>query len=83
MDVYFSHVTPLTERERCSPDHYKDNTRHMLVGGYGCEPDHDPPDTGCEGCGYLDDEGVEATDLAWCDKPVWAASGQWLCLECH
>lgn len=71
-------------KEQCKPNHYKGNRRHMLVYDYGCEPDHDPPETGCESCGYLEEfGGVNATDLAWCDEPAWSSTGQWLCMECH
>lgn len=72
------------QQKRCAPDRWKGNKHHMLIAGSGCEPDHDPPEAGCESCGYLDESGVEHTDLAWANAPAWSpGQGQWLCMECH
>ena len=45
-------------------------------------PDHDPVN-GCESCGWVEDDGVEASDLLWAPSSAWSPDrGQWLCLEC-
>jgi hypothetical protein len=69
---------------RCRPNCWKGNPNHMLIGhNGGCHPTHDPPKSGCESCGYVEEDGVENTHLAWAADPAWSYFGQWLCMECH
>lgn len=55
--------------------HWRDN-EHWMVRDGDEEPGHDPAG-GCEGCGWVDERGVRASDLIW-SPTFWG----WLCMEC-
>lgn len=76
--------------------HWKNNPHWMIRDEDEMDPDHDPPETGCESCGWpcedLDlvgaagtycDPPVDEADLIWAPWTAWSPDrGQWLCMEC-
>lgn len=71
---------------------WRDNP-HWMVRQDEEPPAHDPPETGCECCGFLggygpdgewdDDLGVEHTDLIWVNDACYSRGPKmWLCMEC-